>query len=129
MRRRYAPGKHTVWLTQWEMSELFDVSVDNIGLHLKNIYRDGELVREASAEESSVVQIEGARAVQRPLTRYNLDAILAVGYRGSGASSISKTNPLPALSRGCFPRLTWTSTEFIIGGSPGLADNVCRYYV
>ncbi len=73
--------EHTVWLTQREMSELFDVSVDNIGLHLKNIYRDGELVRETTAEESSVVQIEGARAVQRPLTLYNLDAILAVGYR------------------------------------------------
>ena len=71
----------TVWLTQREMSELFDVSVDNIGLHLKNIYQDGELIREATAEESSVVQIEGSRNVQRSLTLYNLDAILAVGYR------------------------------------------------
>ena len=73
--------RNTVWLTQREMAELFDVSVDNIGLHLKNIYRDGELPREATAEESSVVQIEGAREVRRPVTLYNLDAILAVGYR------------------------------------------------
>ncbi|MFH1135457.1 MAG: virulence RhuM family protein [Pseudomonadota bacterium] len=73
--------RRTVWLTQREMAELFDVSVDNIGLHLKNIYQDGELLREATAEESSVVQIEGAREVRRPVTLYNLDAILAVGYR------------------------------------------------
>ena len=71
----------TVWLTQREMAELFDVSTDNVGLHLKNIYEDGELTREATTEESSVVQTEGARQVQRPLTLYKLDAILAVGYR------------------------------------------------
>ena len=51
--------RQTVWLTQKEMAELFDVSVDNIGLHLKNLYQDGELIREATAEESSVVQTEG----------------------------------------------------------------------
>ena len=71
----------TVWLTQREMAELFDVSTDNIGLHLKNIFEDAELSREATTEESSVVQTEGAREVQRPVTLYNLDAILAVGYR------------------------------------------------
>ncbi len=58
-------ARQTVWLTQREISELFDVSVDNIGLHLKNIYEDGELVREATAEESSVIQIEGNRKVRR----------------------------------------------------------------
>ena len=71
----------TVWLSQREMGQLFDASTDNIGLHLKNIYEDGELSREATTEESSVVQKEGEREVQRPLTLYNLDAILAVGYR------------------------------------------------
>jgi hypothetical protein len=71
----------TVWLSQREMSELFDVSPDNVGLHLKNIYEDGELSREATAEESSVVQTEGARQVQRKVMLYSLDAILAVGYR------------------------------------------------
>lgn len=71
----------SVWLSQREMAELFDVSTDNVGLHLKNIYEDGELTREATTEESSVVQTEGARQVQRPVTLYNLDAILAVGYR------------------------------------------------
>nr|WP_315494131.1 virulence RhuM family protein [uncultured Rhodoferax sp.] len=74
-------GQQTVWLSQREMAELFDVSTDNVGLHLKNIFEDGELSREATTEESSVVQTEGSREVQRPLTLYNLDAILAVGYR------------------------------------------------
>lgn len=71
----------TVWLTQREMAQLFDVSTDNVGLHLKNIFADGELSREATTEDSSVVQIEGSREVQRPAVLYNLDAILAVGYR------------------------------------------------
>jgi hypothetical protein len=71
----------TVWLSKREMAQLFDVSTDNIGLHLKNIYEDGELDREATTEESSVVQIEGEREVKRPVTLYNLDATLAVGYR------------------------------------------------
>src|SRR5690625_3173219 len=71
----------TVWLTQREMAELFQVSTDNIGLHLKNIYANGELAPEATTEDSSVVQTEGQRQVRRPVTLYNLDAILAVGYR------------------------------------------------
>ncbi|MCR6652470.1 MAG: virulence RhuM family protein [Cellvibrionaceae bacterium] len=73
--------KDTVWLSQREIAELFAVSSDNISLHLKNIYGDGELERGSTTEESSVVQREGARQVQRALTLYNLDAILAVGYR------------------------------------------------
>jgi hypothetical protein len=71
----------TVWLSQREMAQLFDVSTDNVGLHLKNVFGDRELSRERTTEESSVVQIEGDREVQRPVTLYNLDAILAVGYR------------------------------------------------
>lgn len=47
----------TVWLSQREMAELFDVSTDNVGLHLKNILEDGELTREATTEESSVVHL------------------------------------------------------------------------
>lgn len=71
----------TVWLSQRQMAELFSVSSDNISLHLKNIFEDQELRREATTEESSVVQKEGEREVKRPLTLYNLEAILAVGYR------------------------------------------------
>jgi hypothetical protein len=71
----------TVWLTQAEMAELFDVSADNISLHLKNIFADKELESERTTEESSVVQREGGREVRRPVTLFNLDAILAVGDR------------------------------------------------
>ncbi|MDW7714733.1 virulence RhuM family protein [Xanthomonas euvesicatoria] len=71
----------TVWLTQAQMAELFDVSTDTISLHLKNIFSDNELEPERTTEESSVVQREGEREVRRPVTLYNLDAILAVGYR------------------------------------------------
>ena len=70
---RLRPKDQTVWLTQREMAELFDVSADNIGLHLKNLYEDEELRREATTEEPSVVQTEGGRKVQRPLTLYNRD--------------------------------------------------------
>lgn len=73
--------KDTVWLTQRGMAKLFDCSVDNISLHLKNIYAEGELNETATTEESSVVQIEGNRRVHRPAKLYNLDAIISVGYR------------------------------------------------
>jgi len=73
--------RRTVWLTQLEMAELFDATKQNISLHLKNIFEDGELEPSATVKESLTVQIEGAREVQRTLTLYNLDAILAVGYR------------------------------------------------
>lgn len=71
----------TVWLTQLDMAELFDATKQNISLHLKNIFEDGELDPAATVKESLTVQIEGSREVRRPVTLYNLDAILAVGYR------------------------------------------------
>lgn len=71
----------TVWLSQKQMAELFDCSVDNIGLHLKNIYSERELSEKSTTEESSLVQFEGNREVIRPLKLYNLDAIISVGYR------------------------------------------------
>jgi len=61
------------------MTQLFDVSTDNVELHLKNLLADGELSREATTEESSVVQSVGSREVQHPVTLYNLAAIHAVG--------------------------------------------------
>ncbi len=73
--------EQTVWLTQLEMAELFDATKQNISLHLKNIFEDGELDPAATVKESLTVQIEGNREVQRPVTLYSLDAILAVGYR------------------------------------------------
>lgn len=71
----------TFWLTQSGMAELFDCTTDNISLHLKNIYAEEELTLQATAEKFSVVRQEGARQVRRTLEHYNLDAIIAVGYR------------------------------------------------
>lgn len=71
----------TVWLTQREIADLFNVSSDNVSLHLKNIYNDDELSEQATTEESSVVQKEGEREIRRRVKLYNLDAILAIGYR------------------------------------------------
>lgn len=68
-------------LTQRGMAELFDCSADNISLHLKNIYQDGELQESATAEDFSVVQNEGSRQVSRNLKFYNLDAIISIRYR------------------------------------------------
>lgn len=70
----------TVWLTQKEMALLFEVSIDNISLHIKNILKENEL-NISSIEESSVVQIEGNRKVNRRIKIYNLDMIISVGYR------------------------------------------------
>lgn len=71
----------TIWVTQKAMADLFDCSSDNISLHLKNIYTDGELDKTATTEEISVVQKEGSRQVNRRVLFYNLDAIISVGYR------------------------------------------------
>ncbi len=73
--------QQTVWLSQAEMAELFETSKQNVSLHLKNIFEDKELEQAATVKESLTVQAEGGREVRRPLTLYNLDAILAVGYR------------------------------------------------
>lgn len=63
------------------MGELFGCSTDNIGVYLKNIYAEGELLEPATTEKISVVQLEGTRNVNRDPTFYSLDAIISVGYR------------------------------------------------
>lgn len=71
----------TIWLTQKAMSELFGCSYQNISLHLKRIYDEGELISSATTSEFSVAQREGDRTITRSMTFYNLDAIISVGYR------------------------------------------------
>ena len=73
--------EETFWMTQKAMAELFDCSTDNISLHLKNIFREEELDEKSTTEFFSVVQREGNRNVSRNVKCYNLDAIIAVGYR------------------------------------------------
>lgn len=71
----------TIWLTQKAMAELFDVEVPAISKHLKNIYDEGELSREATISKMETVQQEGSRTVRRTTDFFNLDAIISVGYR------------------------------------------------
>jgi hypothetical protein len=71
----------TVWLTQLEIAELFQTTKHNVSIHTKNIFRDGELTSVATVKESLTVQIEGGRQVKRCIVFYNLDLVLAIGYR------------------------------------------------
>ena len=71
----------TVWLTQAQMVILFDSSKQNISLHISNVFKEGELMQDATVKESLTVQIEGQRAVKRKMLWYNLDVIISVGYR------------------------------------------------
>ena len=71
----------TVWLTQMELAELFQTSIPNVNIHIKNVLEEGELQPEATIKEDLIVRLEGKRQVKRPVKLYNLDMILAVGYR------------------------------------------------
>ena len=68
----------TVWLSQKQMAELFDCSIDNIGLHLKNVFKETELSENSVTEEYSVTAIDKKKY---KVKHYNLDAIISVGYR------------------------------------------------
>ncbi len=72
---------NSVWLTQNQMAELFDSTKQNISLHLQNIYEERELQPETTVKKYLTVRIEGSRQVSRLIDHYNLEAILAVGYR------------------------------------------------
>jgi len=71
----------TVWLTQPLMAELFQTSVPNISMHIRNIYEEGELTQEATVKKFLTVRQEGSRQVKRELEYYSLDMIISVGYR------------------------------------------------
>lgn len=71
----------TIWLTQKKIAELFDVDISTINEHLKNIYKTDELTEKATIGKFPIVQKEGNREVRRTISYYNLDAIIAVGYR------------------------------------------------
>ncbi len=71
----------TVWLTQQMIAELFQTTVPNISMHIRNIYEEGELTPESTIKKFLTVRQEGNRAVRRELDYYNLDMIISVGYR------------------------------------------------
>ena len=70
-----------MWVTQVQLAELYDTTRQNIGQHIENIYKDEELPRDATIKKFFIVQQEGKREVRRELDHYNLDVIIAIGYR------------------------------------------------
>lgn len=78
---KITPDKDTVWLTQDQMAQLFDVDRTRILRHISNIYKDNELISSSTSAENAQVQIEGERTVTRKVQLYNLDMIISVGYR------------------------------------------------
>ena len=77
----------TVWLSQRQMAELFDVDVRTISEHLSNVFSSGELEKEATIRKFRIVRHEGTRNVTRSVEHYNLDAIISVGYRVKSATA------------------------------------------
>lgn len=71
----------TLWLTQQQMADLFQTTKQNVSLHLKNIFEEGELEEVTTVKNFLTVRKEGKRNIKRTLAHYNLDAIIAVGYR------------------------------------------------
>ena len=77
----------TFWLTQKKLAALFDVEVHTINYHLKEIFKSGELSEDSTIRKYRIVQTEGTRQVSREVEFYNLDAIIAVGYRVNSFSA------------------------------------------
>jgi hypothetical protein len=70
-----------LWLTELQIAEIYDTSRQNINLHVSNIYKDGELAEVSTCKDFLLVQTEGKRQVKRQISHYNLDMIIALGYR------------------------------------------------
>lgn len=73
----------TLWMSQAQMAELFDKDVNTVGEHIGNVFKTGELSREASTRKFRVVRTEGARQVSREIDHYDLDVAISVDYRVS----------------------------------------------
>ncbi|RBQ31607.1 DNA-binding protein [Arcobacter sp. FW59] len=74
-------NSETIWLTQKQIAEVFNVTVPNINMHIKAIYKDAELMKNRTIQNFLIVQKEGNRKVERNVEHYNLDIIISVGYR------------------------------------------------
>ena len=74
-------AEEDVWVSAVQLSEIYNTTRQNIGQHIENIYKDGELPREATIKKFFIVQQEGSRQVKREIEHYNLDVIIAIGYR------------------------------------------------
>ena len=74
-------GNETIWLTQKQLGELFNVEIHTINYHIKNIYKQKELMQNPTTRKIRIVQKEGNRTVERDVEHYNLDMIISIGYR------------------------------------------------
>ena len=70
-----------LWLTQNQLAEIYQSSKSNVSEHIKHIFEDGELVMDTTVRNFRIVQTEGSRSVERDIAHYNLDMIIALGYR------------------------------------------------
>ena len=73
--------EETLWLTQAQMCELYQTSKSNVSEHIKHIFEEEELTKEATVRKFRIFQMEGSRNVEREVEHYNLDMIIALGYR------------------------------------------------
>ncbi len=78
---KVSSGEETVWLTQAQMARLFDNTPQNITMHIRNIYQEGELDPDSTCKDFLQVRNEGGRSISRKSRHYNLDMIISVGYR------------------------------------------------
>ncbi len=85
-----------IWLTQKMLATLYDVSVPAISQHIKRIYDDGELLPEATIKKYLIVQNEGGRQISRNIDHYNLQMIIAVGFKVNNQRAVRKLLPLAA---------------------------------
>lgn len=74
-------GENDIWLTQKNLARLYQTTPQNITMHIKNVYADGELMENATCKEFLQVQNEGGRAIERKVKHYNFQMVLAIGYR------------------------------------------------
>ncbi len=91
-------AEEDVWVTQVQLAEIYATTRQNIGQHIENIYKDNELPREATIKKFFIVQTEGNRQVKREIDHYNLDVIIAIGYR---VQSETATQRLISSKRTC----------------------------
>jgi len=77
----FDPAHETVWLTQAQIADLFETTIENVVMHLQSIFKEKEINEKATTKVFLVVRKEGDRSVIRQIRHYNLDAILSVGYR------------------------------------------------
>ena len=85
--------ENTLWLTQQLIAELFGTTKQNVSLHIQNIISDGELAADATVKDFLTVRQEGDRQVSRTLEYYNLDMIIAVGYRVNSKRATEYRHP------------------------------------